>query len=97
MSRSGRVAKPQDHVLEVQERAGDPPGVLRDAPVSVRGQPGRGQRPVPGDQVVQDTGVQGRLSRGPGGVAGLDEQATAPLMNQARLTPSARQDTARRT
>jgi len=60
---AGREA--QDHVLEVQEPAGDPPGVLRGcgAPVGVGGQPGRGQRPVPGEQVVQDAGVQGCLSR----------------------------------
>ena len=78
---AGREA--QDHVLEGQEPAGDPPGVLRGrgAPVSVRGQPGRGQRPVPGDQVVQDARAQGRRSRlagVPGGVAGLDEQAGHP-------------------
>jgi hypothetical protein len=46
--------------------------------VEVGGQPGGGQRPVAGDQVSEDGGVQGGLAGcagGPGGVAGLDQQA----------------------
>ena len=34
------------------------------APVEVGGQPGGGQRPVPGDQVLQDRGVQRGLPSG---------------------------------
>ena len=66
------------------------------AAVQVRGEPGGGQCPVAGDQVVQDGGVQGGPSGEPGGgggVAGLDQQGGhlrpgLPLgfMSQARDT-----------
>ena len=71
--------EPQDQVLEGAEPAGEAAGVLRGggAPVEVGGQPGGGQCPVAGDQVIQDRGVQDGLpglAGGRGGVAGLDQQ-----------------------
>jgi hypothetical protein len=68
--RTGR--EPQDQVLEAEEPAGDAAGVFRGggAAVEVAGQPGGGERPVAGDEVVQDGGVQG-------GLPGLDAEAAS--------------------
>ena len=73
--------EPQDQVLESAEPAGKAAGVLRGRglPVQVSGQPGAGQRPVAGDQVIQDRGVQD-------GLAGLAGLASAGLL-LARCRP----------
>src|SRR5215472_9597835 len=70
----------EDHVLEVQEPAGDAAGVLRGGgpAVDVRGEPVRDQCPVAGDQVLQDGGIQDGLpgeAGVPRCVTGLDQQA----------------------
>ena len=75
---AGREA--EDHVLEVQEPAGDPAGVLRSRgpALGVRGEPVRGERLVAGEEVLQDGSVQDCLPGLAGfscGVASLDEQA----------------------
>src|SRR6185437_1355056 len=75
--RSGGEA--EDHVLEVQEPAGDPPCVLRGGgpPVEVRGEPGGGKLQVAAGQAGEDLRGQGGFpcaARFPRSVAGLDEQ-----------------------
>ncbi len=82
MSRSGRVAKRRMR-SRTRGTGGRAAGFFRggSAGVQARGQPGGGQRPVSGEQVIQDGRVQGSLAGeagGRGGVADLDQQAGHP-------------------
>jgi hypothetical protein len=71
-------SKPEDQVFEAEEPAGDPAGVFGGGGAAVEvGEPGGGEFPVAGDQVLQDGGVQGGLpglAGGRRGAAGLHEQ-----------------------
>src|SRR5262249_42557999 len=71
--------EPQDHVLVLQEAAGDPAGVFGGggAPADIGGQARSRDVSVTGGDVAEDAGVQGFLLVGAGitgGVAGLDEE-----------------------